>query len=69
MATRLTLAGDNIVLCNKGRLDASINQFQKQTGSRRLECAIKAIEGEKLPPYIYIKPELVTKERLGLPFQ
>lgn len=53
----------------KGRLDATVNQFQKQIGSRSVECAIKAIEGEKLPPYIYIKPELVTKERLGLPFQ
>lgn len=53
----------------KGRLDATVNQFPKQIGSRSIECAINAIEGEKLPPYIYIKPELVTKERLGLPFQ
>jgi len=51
-----------------GRFDATVNQFPDIIGSKSIDCAIKALEGEKLPPYIYIKPELVTREKLEMPF-
>ena len=38
-------------------------------GQMGLEAALKALNGESVPPRIFVKTELITKEKLGMPFQ
>jgi ribose transport system substrate-binding protein len=45
-----------------GRMEASVAQFPYEMGRVAIESAVKVMRGEKLPPDINVKLELVTKE-------
>jgi ribose transport system substrate-binding protein len=45
-----------------GTMDASVAQFPYEMGRVAVESAVKVMRGEKLPPDINVKLELVTKE-------
>jgi ribose transport system substrate-binding protein len=46
----------------EGAMDASVAQFPYEMGRVAVESAVKVMRGEKLPPDINVKLELVTKE-------
>jgi len=52
----------------EGRIDATVNQFPLQIGKTAVDTALKALKKEKLPPSILFTPELITKEKLLMPF-
>jgi ribose transport system substrate-binding protein len=45
-----------------GTMDASVAQFPSDMGRAAVESAVKVIRGEKLPPDINVKLDLVTKD-------
>ena len=45
-----------------GTMEASVAQFPYEMGRVAIESAVKVMRGEKLPPDINVKLELVTKE-------
>jgi ribose transport system substrate-binding protein len=45
-----------------GTMEASVAQFPYEMGRVAVESAVKAMRGERLPPDINVKLELVTKE-------
>jgi ABC-type sugar transport system substrate-binding protein len=45
-------------------MDASVAQFPSEMGRAAVESAVKVIHGEKLPPDINVKLDLVTKDTL-----
>jgi ribose transport system substrate-binding protein len=47
-----------------GTMDASVAQFPSEMGRAAVESAVKVIHGEKLPPDINVKLDLVTKDTL-----
>src|SRR5688572_17646858 len=46
-----------------GTMDASVAQFPYEMGKAAVESAVKIMAGEKLPPDIMVKLEMVTKQR------
>ena len=48
-----------------GTMDASVAQFPFEMGKVAVESAVKVMNGEKLPPDIMVKLEMVTKETLS----
>lgn len=52
-----------------GDIDATITQSPYEIGKAGVETAIKIIDGESVPSHIFVKTELITKEKLGIPFQ
>ena len=46
-------------------MDASVAQFPYEMGKVAVENAVKVMNGEKLPPDIMVKLEMVTKETLS----
>jgi len=52
-----------------GEIDATITQSPYEIGQMGLEAALKALNGESVPSRIFVKTELITKEKLGMPFQ
>ena len=46
-----------------GTMDASVAQFPYEMGKAAVESAVKVMAGEKLPPDIMVKLEMVTKQR------
>jgi ribose transport system substrate-binding protein len=53
----------------EGKIDATITQSPYEIGKTGLETALKVLHGESVPPQIFVKTELITKEKLGMPFQ
>jgi ribose transport system substrate-binding protein len=47
-----------------GAMEASVAQFPAEMGRAAVESAVKVIHGERLPPDINVKLELVTKDTL-----
>jgi ribose transport system substrate-binding protein len=47
-----------------GTMEASVAQFPYEMGRVAIESAVKVMRGEKLPPDINVKLELVTKENV-----
>jgi ribose transport system substrate-binding protein len=47
-----------------GTMEASVAQFPSEMGRAAVESAVKVIRGEKLPPDINVKLELVTKDNV-----
>jgi ribose transport system substrate-binding protein len=47
-----------------GTMEASVAQFPYEMGRVAVESAVKVMRGEKLPPDINVKLELVTKENV-----
>jgi len=45
-----------------GAMDASVAQFPYEMGRAAIESAVKVMRGEKLPPEINVKLELITRE-------
>jgi ribose transport system substrate-binding protein len=45
-------------------MDASIAQHPAEMGRQAVIAALKIINGEKVPKYIPVKIELITKEKL-----
>jgi ribose transport system substrate-binding protein len=48
-----------------GVMDASVAQFPFEMGRVAVESAVKVMNGDKLPPDIMVKLEMVTKETLS----
>jgi ribose transport system substrate-binding protein len=48
-----------------GTMQASVAQFPAEMGKSAVESAVKAMHGEKLPPDIVVKLEMVTKYSLA----
>jgi ribose transport system substrate-binding protein len=48
-----------------GTMEASVAQFPAEMGKSAVESAVKAMHGEKLPPDIVVKLEMVTKDSLA----
>lgn len=53
----------------EGRMDATVNQSPYDIGKYSIENALKIIRGEHVPPQIYTRTELITGEKLKLPFK
>ena len=47
-----------------GTMEASVAQFPSEMGRLAVESAVKVIHGEKLPPDMMVKLELVTKDNV-----
>ena len=47
-----------------GTMSASVAQFPYEMGKAAVESAVKLMNGEKLPPEIMVKLEMVTKDSL-----
>ncbi len=52
-----------------GKIDATITQSPYEIGKAGLETALKILNGETVPSHVFVKTELITKEKLGMPFQ
>ena len=50
-----------------GTMDASVAQFPAEMGKVAIESAVKVLRGEKLPPSIMVRLEMVTKATLSRP--
>ena len=50
-----------------GTMDASVAQFPAEMGKVAIESAVKVLRGEKLPPNIMVRLEMVTKATLSRP--
>ncbi len=48
-----------------GTMDASVAQFPAEMGRIAIESAVKVLRGEKLPPSIMVRLEMVTKVTLS----
>jgi ribose transport system substrate-binding protein len=48
-----------------GRLEASVAQHPQEMGRLAVENAVKVLQGEKIPDYIPVKIELITKNNLS----
>jgi ribose transport system substrate-binding protein len=48
-----------------GAMEASVAQFPYEMGKVAVESAVKVMNGEKLPPDILVRLEMVTKETLA----
>jgi ribose transport system substrate-binding protein len=48
-----------------GTMDASVAQFPFEMGKVAIESAVKVMRGEKLPPDLMVRLEMVTKENVG----
>ncbi len=48
-----------------GTMDASVAQFPAEMGKIAIESAVKVLRGEKLPPSIMVRLEMVTKVTLS----
>jgi ribose transport system substrate-binding protein len=52
-----------------GRIAATVNQSPYEIGKTGVLSALKALDGEKLPYYLYTKTELISEESYRLPFK
>ncbi len=50
-----------------GTMDASVAQFPAEMGRIAIESAVKVLRGEKLPPSIMVRLEMVTRVTLSRP--
>lgn len=50
-----------------GTMDASVAQFPAEMGKVAIESAVKVLRGEKLPPNIMVRLQMVTKATLSRP--
>jgi ribose transport system substrate-binding protein len=53
----------------EGRIDATVTQDPSNMGKIGVESATRLMKGENVPHEIFTSTELVTKEKLELPFQ
>jgi ribose transport system substrate-binding protein len=53
----------------EGRIEATITQDPFNMGKIGVESSLRLIKGENVPPTIYTRTELVTREKMELPFQ
>ena len=49
-----------------GRMLASVAQYSSEMGRLAVESAARVIQGEKIPDYIPVEIELITKEKLEI---
>jgi len=60
---------EGIKAVKEGRIDATVTQSPYTIGKSGVESALKLMNGEKVEQRIYTNTELVTREKLQLPFQ
>jgi ABC-type sugar transport system substrate-binding protein len=53
----------------EGRIDATITQNPYEMGKIAVENALKLVNGGKIPELVFSTTQLITKERLDLPFE
>ena len=52
-----------------GKMAGSIAQYPREMGKMAIEAAVKALQKKPVPPFIYTKVEIITREKLLSPFE
>ncbi|MDQ7825784.1 MAG: sugar ABC transporter substrate-binding protein [Candidatus Eremiobacteraeota bacterium] len=59
---------EGIKAIKEDRIDATVDQSPYEIGQIGVESVLKVLKGEKVPPRIYTRTELISRQSLDLPF-